>query len=47
MKSISAGQYGIWAADNSGKIHYRMGITANNPEGTQWKKVDEGSYSKI
>ena len=47
MASISAGQYGVWASDDDGKLQFRMGINASHPGGTLWLKVNEASYGKI
>ena len=47
IKSISAGQYGIWAVDFAGQLLFRKGVNASHPEGTDWLTVTKTSYSKI
>ena len=47
IRSISAGQYGIWAVNYAGQLLFRKRVNASHPEGTDWLTVRQTSYSKI
>ena len=36
MKYISCGEYGCWAVNRRDTVHFRIGVTSDDPQGKQW-----------
>ncbi|XP_066918983.1 uncharacterized protein [Clytia hemisphaerica] len=39
IRHVTAGEAGVWSIDDSGRIYFRMGTSAYNRRGVEWKAI--------
>ena len=45
LKTISVGNYSVWAISEENDLYFRENVTKVYPEGTKWLKVDSNVSS--